>query len=39
MYIIALKKMILKEKIISFDVAGNTIYGLTTDEEIFKYQM
>ena len=34
-----LKKMILKEKIISFDVAGNTIYGLTTDEEIFKYKI
>jgi len=34
-----LKKMIVKEKMMAFDVAGAFIFGLTTDEEIFKYKM
>lgn len=34
-----LKRMIVKEKIISFDVTEDIIYGLTMDEEIFKYRM
>lgn len=34
-----LKRLILKEKIISFDVSGPFIYGLTADEEIYQYKI
>ncbi len=34
-----LKRMLLKEKIMSFDIAGSVIYGMTDDEEIFKYEI
>lgn len=34
-----LRRMIVKEKIISFDISGSFMYGLTTDEEIYKYKL
>ena len=34
-----LKRMILKEKIISFDVSESFMYGLTINEEIYKYKI
>lgn len=34
-----LKRMVLKEKIMSFDVVDSIIYGLTIDEEIYKYKI
>lgn len=33
------KKMILKEKIIAFDISESFIYGLTVDEKIYKYKI
>ena len=34
-----LKRIVLKEKLIAFDVSGTFIYGLTSDEEIYRYKL